>query len=85
MGNALTRLSRLDDALGYLRRALAIDPEYPDAHYNLAHALAAQGHQSEAAAHYRAALTLRPDWPQVRAEFAALMAAHPELDGTRAP
>jgi tetratricopeptide (TPR) repeat protein/mono/diheme cytochrome c family protein len=85
IGNALTRLSRLDEALGYLRRALALDPDYPDAHYNMAHALAAQGRQREASVHYRTALTLRPDWPEVRAEFAALVAAHPELNGTQAP
>ncbi|WP_322003528.1 tetratricopeptide repeat-containing glycosyltransferase family protein [Paraburkholderia tropica] len=48
-------------AVEHGRAALALAPDYVDAHVNLGSALAALGHHDEAIASYRAALALTPD------------------------
>jgi Tfp pilus assembly protein PilF len=63
---------------------LEINPNYPDAEYNVAHALVLQRHPDDALAHYRKALALQPDWPPVLNELAWLLAAHVDA-GVRDP
>ncbi len=52
---------RLDDAVEYARRAIAIQPDLVHAHNNLANILHLQGWLDEAIESYRLALRLRPD------------------------
>ena len=47
-----------------LRRALALKPDYAEAHNNLGGALSAQGNLDEAVACYRRALALKPDYAE---------------------
>jgi chemotaxis protein methyltransferase CheR len=54
-GDALVALGRDDDALVSLRKALYLDPDDAMAHFQLAGALARQGHPAAAAREYRAA------------------------------
>ncbi|HEX5759095.1 MAG TPA: tetratricopeptide repeat protein [Thermoanaerobaculia bacterium] len=49
-----------DAAKDAYRRALALDPEHPDAHLNLGRLLHEEGDAAGAAAHYRRALAARP-------------------------
>jgi len=53
---------KFDGAVSHLREALQLKPDYSDAHYNLANALANQGKFDEAIAEYQQALRLRPDY-----------------------
>ena len=67
-------LGDADQALTYLRRAVAIDPGYGYAHFWLGEALAARGRRGDAVAHYRQAAELLPDDPRPRKRLAALTA-----------
>ena len=48
------------------RAALAIDPDYAEAHYNLGNALLIRGRVPAAVAEYRRALAIRPDFAKAR-------------------
>jgi tetratricopeptide (TPR) repeat protein len=60
MANALKALGRVDDAITYYERTLALNPVCADAHNNLGSALSAQGKFDAAIAHYSRALALDP-------------------------
>lgn len=55
--------SNLDEAFVHLRQAVALAPDFPDAHFNLAVALTRRGALAEAIDHYRYLLKLRPSFP----------------------
>ncbi|MDO8544540.1 MAG: tetratricopeptide repeat protein [Opitutaceae bacterium] len=57
---------RREEGMADYRRALAINPAYPDAKNNLGHALAETGRAAEAVPFYRAALRARPDHSEIR-------------------
>ena len=44
----------------HYRRALALDPNFAQAHYNLGNALLARDRSTAAIVHYRKALALQP-------------------------
>lgn len=52
--------------------ALHIDPDYVDAHFNLATALRRQGKLDEAGAEYRVTLQLKPDHARALAALEAI-------------
>jgi Flp pilus assembly protein TadD/class 3 adenylate cyclase len=58
-----------------LRQAIRLQPDYPEAHNNLAILLRRTGDESAAARHYQEALRLRPDYPEAHSNYAALLAA----------
>ncbi len=64
LGQALQRAGRLDAALASYRRALALQPRYPETHYNLGAALAGRGEWAAAIGHYETALGIEPDYPE---------------------
>jgi hypothetical protein len=51
-------------AIEHYQRALALRPDYPHAHVNLANALKSQGDLELAIAHYRQALVTKPDFAE---------------------
>lgn len=63
------------------RRALALRPEYAEAHVNLAVLLRSRGHTSEAAHHYQEALRVRPDYPEAHCNYAAMLAGRRSIAG----
>jgi tetratricopeptide (TPR) repeat protein len=50
----------LEEAITHYREALRIQPDYAEAHYSLANALARQGELEEAELHYQEAVRIRP-------------------------
>src|SRR5262249_52215161 len=55
-------LGRLDLALGACRKALDLQPEYPEVLNNLGLILLAQGQTDDAVRHFRQAVSLRPGY-----------------------
>ncbi|HJV75034.1 MAG TPA: tetratricopeptide repeat protein [Noviherbaspirillum sp.] len=60
-GNALKAQGRLDEAEAYFRQALALKPEFAEAHQNIAWTLQVRGRFDEAIDCYRRLLALTPD------------------------
>src|SRR5260370_16480471 len=59
----LAREKSWDQAIASYRQALALEPNDPDTHYNLALALKYKGDGKQAAEEFEAALRLKPNWP----------------------
>lgn len=57
--------TNLDEALVHLRAALALAPDFPDGHFNLASVLFRRGQVAEAIDHYQHILRVRPKFPGV--------------------
>ncbi|MDX1624483.1 MAG: tetratricopeptide repeat protein [Gemmatimonadota bacterium] len=55
------------------RKALELQPDYPEAHNNLAILLRGRGREEEAERHYREALRLRPEYAEAHYNFARLL------------
>jgi tetratricopeptide (TPR) repeat protein/serine/threonine protein kinase len=60
LGNLLDDKNEIDKAIACYRKAIAVDPNYPHAHYNLGIALAAQKKLDEAIDCFRRAIELNP-------------------------
>jgi tetratricopeptide (TPR) repeat protein len=56
----LVHQGRLPDAIGHYRRAIAIEPDLPEAHLDLGATLVMAGKPAEAVPHYRQAIRLQP-------------------------
>lgn len=63
------------------REALALRPDYAEAHNNLAVLLRARNRLGDAARHYQEALRIRPEYPEAHANYAALLVARGSLAG----
>jgi tetratricopeptide (TPR) repeat protein len=61
------------EAVGYYRAALALRPESPGAHLNLANALSALGQEFAAITEYQEAIRLKPDYLGARFTLACLL------------
>src|SRR5260370_11023687 len=61
MGNVFVGTGRLDEAIGHLRQAIEFQPNYADAHYNLATALFWKGQLDDAIGEYRTTLSIHPN------------------------
>lgn len=61
LASLLAERGQFDEAIGYFRRAVEIDPKYDEARSNLGNALNAQGKTAEAMAQYREALRSNPN------------------------
>jgi predicted CXXCH cytochrome family protein len=77
---ALRGLHRLDDAERQLRTAVELDPQSPDAHYQLGSLLEEQSRQEEAFAEYTAAVRVRPDFAQAHLALANLLIRRGEIE-----
>jgi tetratricopeptide (TPR) repeat protein len=77
---------RAGDALAHYRRALAIRPDYPEAHNNLGNLLAAiPGSETEAMRHYEEALRINPDFAAAHTDLANLLSRVPGRERDAVP
>jgi len=79
-GNILKVLGRFDEALVRYDTALALKPDYADAHRSRGIVLKCQGRLEEALAAYDAALAVKPDYADAHASRANLLAELGRLD-----
>ena len=75
--------ARAREAATQFAAALALRPDYPQAHYNWGLALEQQGRRPEAAEHYRDALRLKPDYLKARGRLAQALLALGDDAGAR--
>lgn len=75
--SVLDRMGRRDEARAHYERALALDPESPDAHNNLGIALAQSGRLAEAVPEFEAALRLNPGHVNARRNLDQVMRMRP--------
>lgn len=80
-GEACRRAGWLDDAIDHCRAAIAADPQYGGAHYNLGLALHAIGETDDAQASLARALAIKPDMRMWRSAFLFILCHHPDIDG----
>jgi Flp pilus assembly protein TadD len=76
----LNERGRHDEAIAACRQAIAVRPDYPEAHNNLGNALQALGRFEEAVAAYRTALELRPDYTKAASNFGGALQGAGKLD-----
>src|SRR5262249_10244212 len=70
---------RRDEAIGFFRAALALRPQSPAVHVNLAKLLMEQGKVAEAEAALREAIRLKPDYAAPRLGLGAILTERGEL------
>jgi lipoprotein NlpI len=61
----MDRHGRYDEAVRYYLKALQINPNYAEAHYELGVTMEEEGHSKEALKHYQEALRIKPDYAKV--------------------
>ena len=69
LGNVLKDQGKLDEAVDSYHKALAVKPDYAEAHYNLGTALQAQGKLDEAVVSYRRALSFKPGFAEAHSNL----------------
>jgi hypothetical protein len=72
-GVVLSESGRVEEALGHYRESIRINPDYPEAHVNLAVDLAQLGRGDEAIGHLREGIRLDPDFPDAHRRLARLL------------
>jgi Flp pilus assembly protein TadD len=80
LGVTLWALGEKNDAIGFFRKALALDPDHADALSNLGVGLLDQGDRKEAEACFVKALALRPNNPSFRKNLDSVRDAGEEKD-----
>ena len=71
---------KLDEAAARFQQALALRPDYAEAHNNLGNIRWEQGKLDEAAARYEQALALRPDYAEAHNNLGNVLAEQGKLD-----
>lgn len=80
VGTFLMERDRLDEAITYFERAIAIRPEDSTAHHNLGTVLVRLGRPDEATPHFKQAVAAQPDYAMGHNKlgFTEIKAGHPE-------
>ncbi|QTO18860.1 tetratricopeptide repeat protein [Burkholderia seminalis] len=84
LGNMLRECGRLDDAIAHYRRAVALRPEFPEAHNNLGNALRDARVPAEAMASCSRAIELRPGYAEAYNNLGNVLQDLGELDAAAA-
>ncbi len=79
-GAAMAQQGKRDLAEAHIRRAIALVPSDPTAHFNLGQLLTQEGRFSEAADALREALALRPGWDEAHFNLAEALRSEGQLD-----
>ena len=66
MGDALQKIGKIDEAIGYYLEAIAIEPDFAEAYANLGTLCAQQKQWQQAIDYYQQALEIKPDFAGVQ-------------------
>jgi protein O-mannosyl-transferase len=80
MALIMAEAGRHDDATRFYRNAIAVHPEVPEPHVNIAQELMASGKPDEALIHLTEALRLKPDIPLAHMDLALLLASRGKME-----
>lgn len=80
LGSSLAKQGRSDEAVEYLRQAVALDEHFAEAHYDLAIVLTIREDLSGAIRHFQRALEIDPAYAKAHAALAIALASRGELD-----
>jgi tetratricopeptide (TPR) repeat protein len=80
MGNALKEQNKLDEAMEFYTKALALKPDYAKAYNNMGVALQDQGRLDEAIEAYNKALSIKPDFADAYNNMGNALKGQGELD-----
>lgn len=80
LGICYLRLRDIERAIGETRRAISLDPDFPDAHNNLGVCYYQLGDYEKAAEQFRRALELNPDYSQAKYNLELLKKKIRKLD-----
>ena len=80
LGNALAYDGRLPEAIARYEKALALKPDYAQAHNGIGLALAQCGRFGEAISHYRQSLQFRPDEVDVHTNLGVALVGRGQID-----
>jgi hypothetical protein len=69
LGITLQELGRLEEAVASYRKAIALIPDYAEAHYNLGNTLQELGRSKDAEASYRKAIAFKPDYAEAHSNL----------------
>jgi tetratricopeptide (TPR) repeat protein len=84
LGNTLKELGRLEEAEANYRKAIAIKPEYAEAHSNLGNTLKELGRLEEAEASYSKAIAIMPDLAEAHSNLGNTLKELGRLDEAEA-
>ena len=73
LGKAYAFQGDYDEAVKHLTRALELNPQNADAHFNLANVLQSRGELNEAMVHYREALKINPGMAEAHSNYGAAL------------
>jgi len=83
LGSVLGRLNRNEEAEECLRKALKVDPDYEEAHYNLGYLYRLKGKSNLAEKHLRRAIEIDRKYSLAYAELGQLLSGSGQNDRTR--
>ena len=81
LGNALAAHGRTDAAVAEFQKALAIKPDYAEAHFNLGVAAMGRGQLDEAILHYKRAISANPNYANAHNNLGNALLMIGQLDG----
>jgi uncharacterized protein (TIGR02466 family) len=84
LGNTLKELGRLDDAEASYSQAIALRPDYAEAHSNLGVTLKELGRLDDAEASYSQAIALKPDYAEAHSNLGVTLKELGRLDDAEA-
>jgi predicted CXXCH cytochrome family protein len=77
------RMGKINEAIDSLKKAIALDPEHPQAANNLGGMLGETGHFLEAEEAYRQAIRAQPDFAAAHTNLANLLSERPDFSEAR--
>lgn len=80
LGNSLSEIGRVDEAIAQFQKAIDIDPDYSDAYNNLGTALLKKGQVDEAITKYRKSMELRPTYTEAHNNLGLALLQNKQLD-----